>query len=235
MARAGSVLRWLAAATGLAAGAYATYAGVTWLRYGEAGPSSDPDEDDPLLDRFMPRYEIVERHHIAVAAPAGVVLGAAREADMQGAWIARVIFRAREILLGTSPDGRDRPTELLAEVQALGWRVLAETPGRELVVGAVTKPWEANVTFEGLDPEAFAAFDAPGYVKIAWTLRADRVDDAHAIFRTETRALATDAAARARFRRYWACLSPGIILIRMMLLGPVKADAERRARGADIA
>jgi hypothetical protein len=49
-------------------------------------------------------------------------------------------------------------------------------------------------------------------------------------FRTETRAVATDAAARRNFRRYWSFLSPGIIVIRWMLLGPLKADAERRAR-----
>ena len=230
-----SPLRWLAAGAGLVAGVYATYAGVTWLRYGDAGPSADPDEDDPLLDRFMPRYEVVERHHIAVDAPAGVVLDAAREADLEGSWVARVIFRSREILMGATPDARERPTGLMDEVLALGWRVLAETPGREIVVGAVTKPWEANPVFRGLEPEAFAAFDEPGYVQIAWTLRADPAGEGRAIFRTETRVRATDASARARFRRYWACLSPGIILIRMVLLGPVKAAAERRARRADIA
>jgi len=67
-------------------------------------------------------------------------------------------------------------------------------------------------------------------VKIVWTLRADPVDGTHSIFRTETRALATDAEARTRFRRYWSLLSPGIIVIRWMALGPLKADAERRAR-----
>jgi hypothetical protein len=220
----------MAAATGLAAGAYSTYAALAWLRFGDAGPSADPDEHDPLLDRFMPRYDIVERHHIAVEAPADVVLDAAREADLHGSWIARTIFRAREILLGAEPDPGGPREGLLAETTAMGWRVLAGDPGREIVVGAVTKPWEANVTFKGLEPDAFTAFDEPGYVKIAWTLRADRVDEAHAIFRTETRALATDASARARFRNYWACLSPGIILIRLVLLGPVKRAAEQRAR-----
>jgi hypothetical protein len=36
-------------------------------------------------------------------------------------------------------------------------------------------------------------------------------------------------AARNRFRRYWSFLSPGIIVIRWALLGPVKREAERRA------
>jgi hypothetical protein len=67
-------------------------------------------------------------------------------------------------------------------------------------------------------------------VKIIWTIRADPVSAAESIFRTETRALATSASARTKFRRYWSFLSPGIIIIRWMTLGPVKAEAERRAR-----
>ena len=115
-------------------------------------------------------------------------------------------------------------------MQAIGWGVLAEIPDREIVVGAVTKPWEANVTFRALPPEAFAAFNEPGYVKIVWTLRATPITDTESLFQTETRAIATDPVARAEFRRYWSLVSPGIILIRWALLGPVRREAERRVR-----
>ena len=50
------------------------------------------------------------------------------------------------------------------------------------------------------------------------------------MFRTETRAVATDDFARLTFRRYWALVSPGVALIRRSSLGPLKAGAERRAR-----
>ena len=97
-------------------------------------------------------------------------------------------------------------------------------------MGAVTQPWSANVVFHPLPPQEFAAFDQPDYVKIVWTLRADPIGDNASVFRTATRAVATDAAARGKFRRYWSFLSPGIILIRWVSLAPLKADAERRAR-----
>ena len=126
-----------------------------------------------------------------------------------------------------------RPQGLLALTQSIGWRVLADAPGREVVVGAVTQPWRANVTFHGLSPDEFAEFNEPGYVKIAWTLRADPITPTESVFRTETRAIATDAAARAKFRRYWSLLSPGIIAIRSLTRQPVKAEAERRARVAE--
>jgi hypothetical protein len=178
----------------------------------------------------MPAYDVVERHHVRIAAPSAVTLAAACEIDLQGSRLVRTIIRAREIILGAAPDDRPRPHGLLAEVQSLGWGVLADVPGREVVVGAITKPWEANVTFRALPPDQFEAFNEPGYVKIAWTLRAEPLGPTESLFRTETRALATDQTARAKFRQYWSFLSPGIILIRWAVLGPLKTEAERRYR-----
>jgi hypothetical protein len=225
-----SAARWLAAGLGIAAAAYGAYVGITWYRYGHASPPS-PEEQDPLLDRFIAAYDVVERQRIRIAAPAAVALAAARETDLQGSPLVRTIIKAREVILGAAPPGdRPRPRGLLAEVQSLGWGVLAEVPGREVVVGAVTKPWEANVTFRALPPDQFAAFSEPGYVKIVWTLRAEPIDGTESVFRTETRAIATDATARTKFRRYWSFLSPGIIVIRWAVLGPLKKEAERRVR-----
>ncbi len=226
-----STMATLAAGVGVAAGAYAAYAAVSWYRYGRILQANAPEHDE-LLDRFMPEYEIVERHHIRAAAPAAATLAAAREQDLLQLPVVRAIFKTREMVLRATPDERPQPRGLLDAMQALGWGVLAEVPDREVVVGAVTKPWEPNVTFHALPPGEFAAFSQPGFVKIAWTLRADPIDDQSSIFRTETRAVATDATARARFRRYWAFASPGIELIRRLSLKPLKRDAERRARAA---
>jgi hypothetical protein len=223
-----------AAAIGIGLGAYGAYAGVTWDRYRRMSPPRD-DERDELLDRFMPAYDVVERHHIRVAAPPAVTLAAAREQDVLRLPLVHVIFKAREIVMRAAPDDRPQPRGLVAATLALGWGVLAEVEGREIVVGAVTTPWEANVTFHALPPNEFAAFADPGFVKIAWTLRADPIDNKTSIFRTETRAIATDATARARFRRYWAFASPGIALIRRLSLQPLKREAERRARTAAVA
>jgi hypothetical protein len=229
------VLLWLTAARWIGAGIagatalYGAYVGVTWYRYGHTA-SPNPEELDPLLDSFMPAYEVAERHHIRVAAPAAATLAAARELDLQGSGVVRTLIKARELILGATPDDRPRPRGLLAETQSLGWGVLADVPDRELVVGAVTRPWEANVGFRALSPDRFAAFNEPGYVKIAWTLRAERTSDTESVFRTETRVIATDPGARSKFRRYWSFLSPGIIVIRWAVLGPLKKEAERCAR-----
>jgi hypothetical protein len=216
---------------GVAAGGYGVVTAINWARYGRILRNGGADRDE-LLDRFMPAYEVVERHHILVGAPAAVTMIAAREQDLLQLPVVRAIFKAREVALRATPDDRPRPRGILSATQALGWGILAEVPDREVIVGAVTKPWEPNVTFCALAPDEFAAFSQPGFVKIVWTLRADPIDDETSIFRTETRALATDAAARAQFRRYWAFALPGIALIRWLSLRPLKRDAERRALAA---
>jgi hypothetical protein len=221
-------MRWTAGGLGLMVMGYATIVGATWSRYGHL-TSANPDECDPLLDQFMPEYDVAERHHVRVAAPAAITLAAAADTDFQQSRIIRAIFKARELVMGTEPDAKTHPKGLLAQTTSLGWRVLAEEPGREVVVGAVSQPWLSNVVFRGLTPEEFRVFHEPGYVKIVWTLRADPVSDTESIFRTETRVMTTDPTARAKFRWYWARFSPGIVLIRRVMLGLLKTDAERRA------
>jgi hypothetical protein len=225
------VARGLAALIAITGAAYAAYVGAAWLRYGRPRKSSPPDADE-LLDRFMPRFDVAECHNIVVAAPADLTFAASMDMDLEDSAIVRAIFKGREIILGADA-GPDAPVRgLVAVTKALGWGVLAERPGRELVMGAVTQPWKANVTFRSLPPSEFATFDRPGFVKIAWTLRADPVDSNRSVARTETRAIATDAEARRKFRWYWARFSAGIVLIRHMSMRLVKAEAEKRARAA---
>jgi hypothetical protein len=211
----------------MGAGAYAAYAGAAWLRYGHVKPAIR-DEGDARLDRFMPAYEIAERHQMKVFAPAGITFDAACEVDLQRSAIVRAIFKGRELILGADAEDHVRPRGLVALTKALGWGVLGEEPGREIVMGCVTQPWKASPTFRALSPDAFTTFDEPDYVKIAWTLRADPIAPGQSIARTETRAIATDPLAREKFRWYWSIFSPGIVLIRRVMLGLVKTDAERR-------
>jgi hypothetical protein len=141
--------------------------------------------------------------------------------------IIRGIIKTRALFLG----GIAAPTRehsLVAQCKEIGWGVLSEVPGQELVMGAVTQPWTANPVFRALPPNEFASFREPGWVKIIWNLRADPNGAGESIFTTETRALTTDAEARRKFRLYWSFVSPGVWLIRRLTLGPLKREAERR-------
>lgn len=219
-----ALAKWATAAAGLAGGAYAAYVAKTWLRYGHVTPSGDA-----LLDRFMPEYEVGDLHSIDVAAPADVTLAIARDMPMDRSRIVRAIFRGRELIMrGVRAEPVGPAKGIVESTTSIGWGVLADEP-TELVMGAITKPWEANPTFRSLPPEEFAQFREPGYVKIVWTVRAEPASGGGCQFSTETRAVATDPEARAKFRVYWSLLSPGIKLIRTATIGSVKKVAERRA------
>ena len=205
---------------------------LNWLRYGKTNPKRG--HPDRLLDHFMPSYEVREYHETRVAAPADLTFAVARELDMQGSGLLRAIFKGRELLMGAAPGERRKPQSLLSEVLALGWRILAEDLGRELVLGAVTQPWEAEVKFRGLPSEEFAQFQEPGYAKIAWTMVVEPTGPGSSIFRTETRVATTDSESRRRFRRYWSMVSPGVVLIRREMLRLVRAEAGRRYRSSSL-
>jgi hypothetical protein len=221
--------RLIGTGLGIAAAAYAGSVAHSWYRYGSPRPAVN-DDVDPLLDRLMPAYEVVERHGVRVRASAEITLAAAREQDLLASPVIRAIFKTRAMLLGSRSDERARPRPLIPQMVSLGWGVLVDVPDREIVMGAVTRPWEPNPRFRAIDPGQFAGFKDPEYVKIIWSLRADPLGPDDSMFRTETRAVATDDFARLKFRRYWALVSPGVALIRHASLGPVKAEAERRTR-----
>jgi hypothetical protein len=236
----------LAGAAAIAAASYAAYAGITWYRYGRTKREVSGKESDSFLDLYMAEYEVADRHHIRVSAPAEVTFGAACEMNMSQPAIVRAIFKMRELALGcaaamargefatSQKNSQQREIkqqkEFLSEMKALGWGVLAEIPAREIVLGTVTQPWVASPVFRTVRPEEFASFEEPGYVKIVFTLRTDPVSASESMARTETRAATTDPVARAKFRRYWALVSAGVILIRRSLLQSVKTEAERRTR-----
>jgi hypothetical protein len=218
-------LRLIGGVVGAAVAVYGVSVAVTYFRSGRAVSRA---ERHPLLDRFMPEPEVRERHATRVAAPAEITLRAARRVSFHDSVVARALLalRALPARIRSGPPPRIIRRPILGEVLALGWRPLAET-SEHLVMGAVTQPWKSEVRFRGLPPEEFAAFREPGYAKIVWTFEVDPIGPASSVFATETRVVTTDPTSRERFRRYWACLSPGILLIRHAMLRLVRAEAER--------
>ena len=109
----------------------------------------------------------------------------------------------------------------------MGWGVLAREPGRCFVAGARCQPWLGDVVFTPVSPAEFAAYAEPNQVKIAWTLEVESLGPDSSRLATETRAVATDEAARKRFRGYWRWARFGIVAIRWLMLPAIRRQAER--------
>ncbi|MFI5310714.1 MAG: hypothetical protein ACHQQ3_05745 [Gemmatimonadales bacterium] len=204
---------------------WALWAQVAWLSYGHATLAERPDT---LLAPYLPAYEVAERHERIVAASAAAAFAAAQSFRLEDSRVVHAVFRAREVILGAQATTGVEPGPFIAVARTIGWGVLDSVPGRELVFGAVTQPWQSDVRFRALPPECFAAFDSAGYAKIVWTIAVDSLAPGRTRVRTETRVATTDPASRALFRRYWSVFSPGIVLIRHELLRLIRDEAERR-------
>jgi hypothetical protein len=225
------VVRLAGTAMGAGLAAWAGYAALTWARYGKGNP--DRRLEDDLLDRFMPDPEVDEYHGLEVEAPAEVTFEAAKRMDLQAALPIKAIFFLRAIpsmLRGEAFRPQGSPG-IIEETLGLGFGILAEVPGREIVIGTYCQPWHEDVEFRRLPPDEFAAFNDPGFVKIVVSLAAEPLGKNRSRFVTRTRVITTDAEARRKFRLYWSPMSAGIILIRWFSLPMVKKAAERDARG----
>jgi hypothetical protein len=159
----------------------------------------------------LPVYQHRERHAIGVAAPAETALAAARETRLDELPVVRMLFRLRG--LRKAPSG-----PLWDAMAAEGFRL----HGEDTLVG-IGKPWRLRGSMREFDD--FAAFDQPGYAKMA-------LDLAYADGRlvTETRVLLTSAEARRAFLPYWLVIRPFSGLTRRSWLRAAKRRAEAEGR-----
>jgi hypothetical protein len=182
-----------------------------------------------LIDDWLPRYDEREFHAREIAAPPAAVERAIRAMKPSDLRLTGVLMGLRSLparLAGRRRPRRSSTRPLLDGMQTLGFVVLDELPGEQMVLGVAGKPWRPRG--DGLDslegPEAFRGYDAPGSVRVAWdfvlepTSRGTRLS-------TETRIAGTDADGTRTFRRYWRLVHPGSALIRLDMLRAIARAA----------
>ena len=102
-----------------------------------------------------------------------------------------------------------------------------------MVLGLIGRPWRPGGDLQSFTPDQFAAFDRPGYIRIAWAF-AIAPSAGGCVLRTETRVAGTDGSARRRFRVYWWFVGPFSSLIRRRMLRDVRASAGLRSHRSRI-
>jgi hypothetical protein len=182
-----------------------------------------------LIDDFMPNFDVSERHHTLVLAPADEAYHAAREMDLARSRVIRGLFAARGIprLITRRAGGRGPRSMTVDRLLASGFVWLGEDPGREFVLGLVGTFWRPGGGVSRLEPSEFAAFDEPGQAKAVWNFRVIGDGDERSFVTTETRVRVPDEASRRKFLLYWAAIGPFSGVIRRQALALIKADAER--------
>lgn len=182
------------------------------------------------LDEFVPVYQFSEFHSIRVAAPRERVYPAIKAVTTDEITLFRTLTWIRRF-------GRTGPESILNAPGQLpildvatrtGFILLAEEPGREIVLGtAVVAPRGFQRT-KKVTPEDFKALHEPGFAVAGMNFRVEDAGPGECQVTTETRVYATNAEARHRFAPYWRVIYPGSALIRRMWLRAVKRRAEAR-------
>jgi hypothetical protein len=179
-----------------------------------------------LIDQFLPEYDEIERHEAAVDAPVDRTYQAVKDIDLARSPIVLALLAARGLPHLFTGAVKPKRRLTLDDVLASGFVVLAEEPGRELVLGIVGKFWRPGSGVHRIEPSEFSGFDAPGYSKAVWNFLVTKHPGGGSTVVTETRVASTDGEARRNFGWYWRLIGPFSALIRRIVLGEVKREAE---------
>lgn len=177
-------------------------------------------------DRFLPGADLAVTALVLVAADAETTYAAIGAADVSGDRLLSGLDGLTDLdrrLAGSVARPR-KLGELLGP--ELGFVTLAAERGRLHAVGLAARynPFERRV--ERLEPDTFASFEEPGYVKIVlgFSLHAQR--DVQTLLSSDARVRATDDETRSALEATSFLVAPGLRLLCRRLLELVKQQAE---------
>ncbi|MFI5076828.1 MAG: hypothetical protein ACHQRO_05775 [Vicinamibacteria bacterium] len=190
------------------------------------------------LDSVIATPRLVEIDRVDLSAPPAQVWQRMRHAALAHSPVTRALFALRTLVdragTTTEPPRGVRIDDLTSSSQRPGFQVLVDDPPREVVVGAIGQVWRPRIPFVHVDgADAFAAFAAPGYVKVAWAIRLSPLDEGSTHLELEVRVSATDDAAWRRFGRYFLLIGPASRYIRRSLLRALGRELGRAEPGED--
>jgi hypothetical protein len=156
------------------------------------------------LDEFAPVFQFSEFHSIAVDRPKDRVYAALLAVTPEEIRFFRTLMWIR---FGGSGAPERQP--ILDSFTSGGFQLLAEDPGREIVIGRAGDARKSQ------------------RINIAMNFRIQEIDARHCLVSTETRVYAVGRDALHGFAAYWRMIYPGSALIRRMWLRAIKLRAER--------
>jgi hypothetical protein len=177
-----------------------------------------------LIDSFAPNPDAVETHRIAINASPGVVYRALWTANLGRSPIIKFLLALRSLPEFILHPCRSLPRDQKITLQTLidaGFGVLAEQPGKEIVLGVSGKFWRPTGNLSPFNREDFDEPVAQGLARAVWNFYAEGVND-QTILSTETRVTCGDSGSRRRFRTYWFFVRPFSGLIRRLMLRAVR-------------
>ncbi len=169
-----------------------------------------------LIDDFLPEYDFVETHNIAIDADVASVYKAANEVDFSDSFIVRWLLRLR---------GMSGEAVSLRNLEYSRFKILGEVVNKEVLIGLAGRFWTPWGDMQKVDASNFREFDKKGYAKAVWNFSLES-SNGETRLTTETRIRCLDDGSRRSFGFYWTFIQPFSGLIRMEMLKTIKHKAE---------
>jgi hypothetical protein len=129
-----------------------------------------------LLDGICPTPRKLEVDSIELALSPDKAWELVRHGDLGRSPLTHALFWLRTLPTRLTGGHQDdaltlRIDDLTSTPDRPGFSILAEAPGREVVVGAIGKVWQLDIPFVHVATAAeFTSFQTPDFVKVAWAL-----------------------------------------------------------------
>jgi hypothetical protein len=192
-----------------------------------------------LIDRYLPRFDTTLVEHTVVDADVGTTWQALCELDlmqvhtplMDAAVFVRGVPARVASQLGRRPPPGPPPRRLtLAGGSGMeGWLSLGVCPEREIALGAVGRFWQPDIEWydvSTMTPEQFAAFDEPGWGRIAANFSLRPYGTSRTLVSYEARTATGSPDAARRFARYWTVVRPFVGHIMRAALATLRQKAQ---------
>jgi hypothetical protein len=180
-----------------------------------------------LIDAFAPRPDVVEIHRIEIAAPRDAVYQALWTADLASSPVVKGLLTLRSLPTRLFQRYRQPPRPQKLTLQTIiaagaGFGLLAEEPGREIVLGIAGQFWRPIGNTLPFRRENFHGSVPPGVARAVWNFTVQETKAGRTLLSTETRVVCGDPASRFKFRLYWLLIRPFSGLIRRVMLRAVQ-------------
>ena len=196
-----------------------------------------PTHEPMMLDWLLPEFDATLAEHRVIDGDPASVYRAVATVDMaeipQVYPAVRGLFAARGAAerLVNALLGRSAPTPeadgpmRLGDLPARGeWVKFSADPPWELTFGVIGRFWGGETVWETIDAADFAAFEQPGFAKIACSVSLRPYGSMRTLVSYEARTQALDADSRAHFLRYWRVVRPGVAIVMRAFLAAVAKE-----------
>jgi hypothetical protein len=201
-----------------------------------------PRHEPLMLDWLLPDFDATLIEHRVIDGDPGSVYRAVTTVDLaeigRSNPALRVLFAARGAAervasaLLRRPAPRPEPAEAirLGDMPEHGdWVELSDDPPSEFSFGVIGRFWGGETVWEQIDAADFAAFERPGFAKIACSVSLRPYGSVRTLVTYEARTRALDAESRAAFLRYWRLVRPGVSIVMRAFLQAVAKEVRDAA------